>query len=512
MTSRLNRNTAAITAAVALAACAPRTRRTPDDTLVVLVETAPKTSDPRSTINSFDQKLSRLVCPGLTVLDTPDMAPAYGLAEAIEQVDPLTWDVTVRADVRFSDNTPVTADDVAWTYESAMADSKTWSERFASFDRLDARRVRFHLKAPLSTIMTDLDMGIAAHHGANARGKFDGNRALCAGPYRVDRISADRVLLSANPYYYGPAPLTPRIDIKVVRDAAARIVMLAGGSADLVQNSIRPDLVDDVLARPRLREQRGPSNVLSYLMFNTRDPIVKDVRVRRALALAIDRRALVAKKFAGRAVLATGLLPPGHWAYRAAAPMLERDLVAAGKLLDEAGYPDPDGPGGRPRLSLVYKTSSDQFRLAVARVIAAQLGDLDIDVEVRPFEFGTFFADIKKGAFQIATMQTAEIIEPDMFFPYFHSTRIPDVGHPDDTNRWRYVNPTIDRLLEAGRAEPDRDRRIDVYAEVQRILSIDLPIVPLWHEDNVAIVNRDVTGFEILPNARWSGFAKVRKR
>ncbi|MBK9030003.1 MAG: ABC transporter substrate-binding protein [Myxococcales bacterium] len=495
------------------AACTPRTHRTPDDTLVVLIESPPRTSDPRVTVSSMDQKLSRLVCPGLVVMDAPDSEPRLGLAERIEQIDALTWEATVRADVRFSDGTPVTADDVAWTYESTIAGgSKTMGERFVSFERRDDRRVRFHLRLPLATFMTDVDLGVAARHGADAKDKFPGGIALCAGPYRVDALGNDRVRLSRNPYFAGPAPAVPKIDIRVVRDAAARIVMLAGGSADLVQNAIRPDLIDDVLARPRLAELRGPSTVLSYLMFNTRDPLLADVRVRRALALALDRPTIVARKFAGRAVLATGLLPPDHWAYRAPAQPLVRDLAEAGRLLDAAGYPDPDGPGGAPRLALVYKTSSDQFRVAIARVIAAQLAELDVEVEVRPFEFGTFFADVKKGSYQLASMQTAEITEPDMYYPYFHSSRIPDVGHPDDTNRWRYVNPEVDRLLEAGRQEGDRARRVELYAQAQALLSRDLPIVPLWHEDNVAIVNRAVTGYHVLPNARWSAFAEVVKQ
>lgn len=514
MTSRPQVTTAiaALAAATALA-CTARERRTPDDTLVMLIESAPRTADPRSTVSSMDQKLSRLVCPGLVVMDSPDSEPVLALAERIEPIDPLTWEVTVRADVRFSDGTPVTADDVAWTYESTIAaGSKTMAERFARFERLDERRLRFHLKLPLATFRTDVDIGVVAHHGADAKGKFPGGKPLCAGPYVVDELGTDRVRLSRNPHYAGPAAPTPKIEIRVVRDAAARIVMLAGGSADLVQNAIRADLIDDVLARPRLQELRGASNVLSYLMFNTRDRVVGDVRVRRALALALDRPTIVARKFGGRAVLATGLLPPDHWAYRAPAVPLARDLAEAGRLLDAAGYPDPDGPGGAPRLSLVYKTSSDQFRVAVARVIAAQLAQVDVAVEVRPFEFGTFFADVKKGAFQLASMQTAEIIEPDMYFPYFHSSRIPDVGHPDDTNRWRYANPEVDALLEAGRMEGDRRKRIELYALAQALLSRDLPIVPLWHEDNVAVVNRSLDGYAVLPNARWSNLAKVRKR
>ena len=142
---------------------------------------------------------------------------------------------------------------------------------------------------PLATLITDLDIGIAARHAADAKGKFPGGLAVGAGPYRVDSITPDRVRLSVNRYWAGPPPALPKIDFKVVRDAAARIVMLAGGSADLVQNGIRYDLVDDVLARPRLVEQRGASTKLTYLMFNTRDPVLDDPRVRRALAMAAWR-------------------------------------------------------------------------------------------------------------------------------------------------------------------------------------------------------------------------------
>ena len=111
-------------------------------------------------------------------------------------------------------------------------------------------------------------------------------------------------------------------------------------------------------------------------------------------------------------MLATSLLPPFHWAYAPGVGVFAQDLAEAGRLLDEAGLRDPDGPGGQPRLRLTYKTSADQFRVAIARVLAAQLARVDIDVEVRPFEFATFFSDVKKGNYQLATMQTAEVVEP----------------------------------------------------------------------------------------------------
>ncbi|MBZ0237380.1 MAG: ABC transporter substrate-binding protein [Deltaproteobacteria bacterium] len=502
--------------AVVSMACEPRQRRTPDDTLVVLFESSAKTADPRYAASSYDAKVSRLVAPGLVTVDSADMAPRPELAESFEQVDELTWRVTIRADARFSDGTPVTAEDVAWTFGTVIAkgsDSlwhKGFSERFKAVVAEGTRTVRFELHQPLATFLTDLDMGIIARHGADPNGRYPGGRVLGAGPYRVEEISGQRVVLRANPHWHGGQPGIPTIVIKNVRDAAARLIMLAGGSADLSQNAFRYDLIDDVLARERVREVRHPSNILTYMMLNNEDAILKDARVRRAIALALDRETLIRQKFAGRAVLATSLLPPSHWCYTAT-PQIPHDLAAAMKLLDEAGYPDPDGPGGRPRFTLVYKTSADQFRVAIARVIASQLGKVGIAVDVRPFEFATFFADIKKGVYQIATMQTSDITEPDLLYTYFHSSRIPTPADPNANNRWRYRNALVDERTEQGRRVSKREERIAIYADVQRQLAEDLPIIPLWHEDNVAIVNADVVDFVVLPNARLSGMARARK-
>jgi peptide/nickel transport system substrate-binding protein len=251
----------------------------------------------------------------------------------------------------------------------------------------------------------------------------------------------------------------------------------------------------------------APSVYLTYMLLNNADPILKDRRVRQAIALAIDRPAIIAAKCGGRARLAAGLLPETHWAYAHGMRSWDHDLARAQQLLDEAGYPSR---GGR-RFSLVYKTSADQFRVAVARVIAAQLATVGIEVDVRPFEFATFFADVKKGQYQLASMQTADITEPDYYFTYFHSSWIPSEANPDGYNRWRYINADVDRLTVAGRRELDLGKRKTIYDEVQRIVAEDVPIVPLFHEDNVVLENIDVHGYTITPNARFVGLRDAWK-
>jgi len=509
-------NTALPLVALAAAAigCAPRTRRTPDDTVVVVIQSPMTTADPRLQVTNYDSKLTRIVASGLTAVDTPDMIPRLELASNIAQVDDRTIDVTLRDDARFSDGSPVTAADVAGTYmdvlapESTSASHKTLSDRFSSVEAIDPRVARFHLKAPLATFRSDIDFGIVSFHGGAPRA----GQAIGAGPYRLRELTQAAAFLERNPYYFGAKPKLPNVEIKFVQDAAARLLMLVGGSADLIENGVRLDLVAAVRDRPRVHVETSPSVLLTYLMMNNDDKLLADRRVRRALALALDRPAIITAKLGGLAVPATGLLPPSHWAYWGDVPRWDHDLAAARRLLDEAGYPDPDGDGPLPRFHLVYKTSADAFRVAIARVIAAQLAEVGIAVEVRSFEFATFFADVKKGAYQIASMQTTDITEPDFYFMYFHSSWIPTPDNPDGFNRWRYRNAEVDRLTMAGREELDRDKRIQIYAEVQRLVAEDVPIVPLWHEDNVVLSNIDIQGYTITPNARLIGLRDVTKR
>jgi peptide/nickel transport system substrate-binding protein len=488
-------------------------RRTPDDTIVVAIEVPITTSDPRAAVTNYDNKLTRIVASGLTAVDTNDLRWRPELASKIDRIDPLTIDVTVRDDARFSDGSPVTAADVVGTYmsvlspESTSGSHKMLSDRFTSVEVVAPQVARFHLKAPLATFESDVDYGIVSFHDGVPRP----DEVIGAGPYVLRDLDSTSAWLEPNPYYFGAKPQLPRVEIKFVRDAAARLLMIVGGSADLIQNGVRPDLVAAIRDRPRVHVHTSPGAILTYLMMNNDDPVLARREVRQAIAFAIDRPAIIRARFGGLAVLATGLLAPMNWAYVDDVARYDHDLARAKQLLDDAGLGDPDGDGPLPRLHLVYKTSAETFRIAIARTIAAQLAEVGIAVEVRSFEFATFFADIKKGAYQIASMQTTDITDPDFYFMYFHSSWIPTPANPDGFNRWRYRNALVDRLTTSGREEVDQGRRKQIYAEVQRQVAADVPIVPLWHEDNIVLTNASVEGYTITPNARLIGLRNVTK-
>ncbi len=474
-----------------------------------MIETPPRTIDPRFAVDAYDFKFGKLLFAPLVTVEDDTLLPKLDLAESFERQGCCSALIKLR-EARFSDGTPVTSEDVALTIAS-MRDPRTGSrlrQRFLSmgFEKLeviDARTMRITLSGPRATLLTDFDFGILQH----------GDRLIGAGPYALAKQEGESYYFVKNASYYGPPPASPKLTIRTIRDDNSRLLALVGGSADLTQNTGSQLLLDAVIANPRLKLETNRSSVLTYLGLNCEDPILKDPRVREAIALAIDRPQLIKQKLRGRAVIATSFLPTFHWSFDQSIAVRAFDPTRAKQLLDEAGFKDPDGDGPLPRMTLVYRTSSNRWRVALASVIVHMLGEVGIAVDLRINEFSTFFADVKKGNFQIFSMQIPEIIEPDLYDNFFASTRIPTRDKPDaGGNRFRYRNVELDQLLEAGRVELDSKKRIVIYAEVQKILNRELPMIPLWHEDNFAIVRREVEGYMPIPTAQFTPLTRAYKR
>ncbi len=467
--------------------------------------------DPRLAATAYGSKIAHLVCAPLVSLDNERSEPQMELAESVTQEDEATYLVRLR-DARFSDGRPVRAQDVRFTIESLRGPAtrspfrSSW-ERVESIAIVDDRTLRLRLREPHAPFLTDLDLGIVPE------GLRAGDPLVGAGPFRLAQRDASALVLERNPHYFGGAVAPRRVIVRVIRDDNARLLALVGGSADLTQNTVPQTLLAALAKSPRVKLTSGPSNSLTYLGMNLDDPALRDVRVRRALAHAIDRERIVRTKLAGRAVLATGMLAPGHWAYSGDVPRYAYDPARARRLLDDAGLRDPDGDGPAPRLRLSYKTSSNRFRVALARVLARQLAEVGIEAEVRSYEFATFFDDVRKGNFQLVTMQVTEVGEPQYLHRFFHSSSIPTAARPDaGNNRWRYRDAEVDRLLDEGRRAPDREARRAAYKVVQRRLAEDLPIVPLYHEDNVVVARRALRGYAPIPNARFTHLWRASKR
>jgi peptide/nickel transport system substrate-binding protein len=282
----------------------------------------------------------------------------------------------------------------------------------------------------------------------------------------------------------------------VVPDPTTRALELRKGSADLAINALTPDTVGALESDPVLQIERGPGTILAYIGFNARDPILQDVRVRQAIAFAIDRGPLLQYIWRGFAQPASSILPVQSWAYDPDVKGFAYDPDKAAKLLDAAGYRIENGV----RFHLTMKTSTEESTRLLAAVLQQQLRAVGIALDIRTFEFATFLADVTSGAFQIYSLRWIGGNEdPDIYDTAFHSHSFPPAGR----NRGFYANPRIDSLIDQARRETDQSIRKRLYAEVQEILAQDVPAINLWYLDNVLVHNRRVRELTLNPSGNY---------
>jgi peptide/nickel transport system substrate-binding protein len=370
-------------------------------------------------------------------------------------------------------------------------------EPIASVEAVDPLTVRFHLKRPYAPLLAQLTFGILPRGRVSGSSrKLQDRHPIGAGPFRlVAWPDEDHLELAANDHFWAGTPKVPLLHVRVVRDETTRVLELLKGRADLVQNALAPAVLPVFASDKHLRVISRDGTGYAYLAFNLREKPLDDVRVRRAICMAIDVAPIVEHKFHGLAVPATGMLPREHWAYEKTTPC-PHDLAAAKRLLEEAGYHDPDGDGPAPRMVLSFKTSTDRFRRSVALVLKDELAQIGIALDVRSLEFGTFFGDVRKGNFQLFTLKWAAIVEPDFMRSVFGSEFIPSAQNQfAGLNREAYANPELDALLERA-SHGDPALRRTLYGKAQEILAHDLPYLPLWHESTVAVASDRLQDFE----------------
>jgi peptide/nickel transport system substrate-binding protein len=497
----------ALFAACALAGCrsAPRDPRT----VVFLIESSPTNLDPRIGTDLFSEHIDELLFDGLVARDQQfHFTPA--LAASWDQPDPRTWIFHLRGGVQFADGRPLTARDVVWTIESmgvaagvgregTVISPKTAS--YASVDSIEARdplTVVFHLKYPDNFLLTNLStraIGVVPY----GSGREFWRHPVGTGPFQFvgQRIDQD-VTIERNPRSWSVEPKIERVRFAVVPDAITQSLELEKGSGDVEVNSLPMDALPVLAQRANLVVNDSSGTEIQYLAFNTRDPILKDARVRQAIAFAIDRSLIISTLYRGHAQVASSLLPPTHWAWTGDVAQYPYDPGRAEQLLEEAGY----GRGTHGiRLHLTMKTSTDERARLLAVVLQQELAAVGIALDLRSNEFATFYADVLRGAFQMYSLYWVGGNEqPDIFSYVFSTARIP----PHGANRGRYSNPHLDALLADATESSDTNRRRADYVETQQILARDLPAINLWYLDSVMVYNKRLTNVVPSPSGQYT--------
>lgn len=474
-------------------------------------EAKPSRLDPRFSVDAYSARIQSLLFASL-VRQGADGTFRPNLAGTWAWTDDRTCTFDLREGFGFSNGAPVRAGDVVATYRAILAPNSGSPRRatLSSVVGVEAEGdtiVRFRLSAPDAAFLEGATVGILPAFQA-MEAVVEPTALVSSGPYRVASVDRDGgVQLLANPnFHHAPVPI-PRIDIRIIPDALTRVLQLRKGSIDLVQSAIDPDTVDWLEREdPGLRVTRTPSANFQYLGINLTQPLLRDVRVRRAVAYAIDREAIVKEILNDQARVASSLLPPEHWAHARHVRTFPHDAMRARRLLDLAGLRDPDGPGPLPRATFSFKTTTDDLSRRIAEVLAAQLGEVGIRLEIRSYDWGTFFGDIQRGEFHLYSLQWVGIGDPDILRQILHSEMRPPAG----SNRGGFIDRRTDSLTERARAETRTPARRRLYVRVERRVSRLLPYIPLWWPQRIVVSSRRLTGFRPHPAGDLLGLLEAR--
>jgi peptide/nickel transport system substrate-binding protein len=445
--------TSIIALALGLAGLASCGTENNGDTLVLAIEAVPKSLDPRlGSVDAASARIHQLLFDTLVRKDARfDIVPH--IAESVDQSpDAKTFTFKLRPGITFHDGRELTSADVKYTFDSIRS-PELKSPVAAAFNRIesietpDPLTAIFHAREPYYTLLGDL---VAVGVIATGTGDAAGIVPVGTGPYKLEAHDEQTIELAANDGYFGGAPKIKKVRVKVVAQNNTRQLEISNGDTDLAVNtSFSPDTVKQMQMDPDLQVVITPGTNVAYVGINTQDKVLSDARVRRAIALGLDRKTIIDTLYQGQARSADGILPPESSAYEPTLTKYERDISGAVSLLDQAGYPDPDGAGPQPRLSLDFTTTNVGLAPQIGQIVQEQLKAVGIAIRLNQYELSTFFERLNNGQFQLFyAMLVGGNQSPDIFQSAYHS---------------RYKDATLDaaaqKVRAAGRAE-------DVAAEI----------------------------------------------
>lgn len=454
--------------------------------LTAAIAGEPDNLDPHNTTAYFSFQVLENVYDTLVEPDENlEMQPS--IAESWETSDDqLTWTFTVRDGVTFSDGSDLTAEDAAYSYNRIIDEELSSSYKFAQVESvvaLDPQTLEIKLKQPQPNLLAALGgyKGMAIVSQENVESGDIKTEPIGSGPFKLASFrSGDRIELTRNEEYWGEKPPLDGVTFTFVKDPTVALQNLQGGEVQWTDN-LPPQQVATLEESDEIVVESEPTSDYWYLALNQKREPFNDVDVRRAIAFAIDREAIVkAAKFGNATVNQTAIPEASSW-YHEYAPY-SYDPDQARELLDDAGVSD---------LTMDIMVTSDYPEtVSAAQVIADQLSDVGIEVNIRELDFSTWLDEQGKGNFDMFMLSWLGNIDPDEFYYAQHHSE-------GQFNFHGYSNPDVDRLLDDARVETDTDARKQMYDDVAELIVDDASYIYLYNPDIAQGWTPEVSGYEV---------------
>jgi len=443
-------------------------------------------------------------------------------SDIARSTDGTTFTFTLHDGVKFHDGRILTSADVKYTldllFSSSFAKSASFYEGtgtdkhsyIKSVETPDSKTVVVTLIKPWVGLLSNLvPVAIIPKDSYES----EKEHPLGTGPFKFVRYDNAQQVVDVeafSEYWDGPSKI-PTVRVRVISDMNALQAELRAGRVDIapMPTSLSPDAIKLLEQDPNLQVNAFTGSNLVLLTINTSSAPLDNFKVRQAIAYAIDRENLIKNLLRGYGKMAHSILPEESWAYTPG-QKYSYDPAMAKKLLDEAGFKDPDGDGPKMRFDkpVVYKLSGSSISgRQYAGVIQDYLKAVGIPVEIQTPEQNTLFDELRRGNFQISYTQWVGGNQDPIFYKdLFATSEIPTQTRPS-RNRSRYSNKELDALLDEAVNTFDRQRGLELYTKVQEIVSREVPVFPLWYQANIVIAKKTVGNIKVNASGDW-GFVK----
>lgn len=423
------------------------------------------------------------------------------LAESWEvSKDNLTYTFHLRKNVKFTDGQPFTAADVKFTFDTAMKPEtgypgKAQLSNIAKVETPDDNTVVITVKAPSAVFLGSLaDFGIVPKHvleGQDLKTTTFKTFPIGTGPFIIKEHDAEILTFEYNPNYWGDPPGVAKIILRTAKDAAARSAMLRSGEIDITR--YEPDTQNDLIGKG-FHVDKVPSQGWSDIEINFKNPLFTDKRVRQAMLQAIDREGVLNAIYQGNQTVASGPLTPKEWSFEGDVTKYSYDINKATQLMTAAGWAKNkngiwEKDGKTFSFSLMALGQNPQiFQTNV--VLQEQWNKFGFDVKVDSTpEWPVWWDRYTKGDFDSGVMSWAYGADPDGL-----STKFETGG---GSNGSAYSNPALDKLLKQGRETLDQSARKQIYSQVQKIVTDDLPSLWLgWGSGGIIMKDKVVARYD----------------
>ncbi len=470
-------------------------------TVTIALSQMPITLNPLRATDATGMRIVNLIFQSLVYVDKnlqvqPDLAKNW-------QCSSLTCIFEVPYGNSFSNGRPLTAEDIEFSFQQYQSEESPFHSAFQNIQnvQVDSHSQGFTIQIQLKKssapfLSSDLPVLkiLPKKEFISHKEKFK-KTPIGSGPFILTQQTSHHIQMKAR------KPIKIKnVIFKVIRDDLTRFQKILKKDIDIVPSDLPYSKVK------KIQEMNLPYKVISqtglsmnYILVNLKDPLFRQLKARQALAWGIDRPTIIQYHLKGFALLAHTILNSNNPFFFKKIKKYSYNKKKAQNILKTHQW-----VGHKIKI----KTSNNQSVVAYAKIIAYQLKQIGFQVELESYEWGTFYNDLSKGNFQLALLRWVGAFDPDIYRVAFHSSETPPYGR----NRGFYINHNLDELLEKGREQNDKKRRMATYHKVQDIIAQELPIVPLWHNQQVSVVKDSIKDYFLPFDGSYKFLLSISKK